>query len=1136
MSQSEDIDRLLAQLFRLGVRLEAKGDSLRAFGPKSALDGKLRQEIQDRKAEILATLAARKHRAGSAAAASIGTSDRPANPPLSFAQQRLWFLEQLQPGTSAYNLPLGFTIQGQLEPKALIATLDELIARHEILRTRYILDEGEAIQVIDEEVQLTVPVLDLRDQVDRERAVIAEIRSAAARPFDLAAEHPVRAAIHRVGDAHWVVLFTLHHIAADGWSLEILLREISTIYPAKLLGTEASLPDLPVQYADFAVWQRSDAHAQTLDQQLRYWRKQLDGHIPRLQLPTDHTRPRSQNFNGDFVEFEIDRHVADRLRQIGKTRGATLYMTLLAALNVQLLRYTGQRDILVGSPIANRQHAEVESLVGLFVNTLVIRSRLDPKDRFETLVDQVRETTLAAYDHQDLPFELLVEALAPDRDPGIHPLFQVKFRLENAPAQRLEMPGLTLERLRQETVSAKLDLSVDVYETDGGLAGAFEYDRDLFDRTTIERMSAQYAALLEVIASQPTAAIGSLSALTEAEITRQQREWNDSTKSYRDDACYHHLFEDQAAAHPDTLAVRFDDGCTHTDLTYDALNARANRLARRLIDEGVGPECVVAICLDRSPEMVVAMLAVLKAGGAYLPLDAEYPAERLEYMIEDAAVQLLVGGGQAPKLSGAKMIDLDRFDWSGDDPGNPDVALSPDNLAYLIYTSGSTGRPKGVTIAHRGLVNLTEDKIRKCDVRHGDCVLQFFSFSFDGSVPEFVMTLATGAHLLMAPAETMLPGPELADLLRRNDVTHITLTPSALTALPSGDYPALRMALVGGEAPSPELIREWSQGRNFINAYGPTETTVNASMVYCGNEHPVEPTILPSANKQLYVLDPDLQITPVGVVGELHIGGVGLARGYHNQPALTAERFIPNPFATGETGEHGIGAPPLLYKSGDLAAYLHDGRIKILGRVDHQTKLRGFRIELGEIERNLEAHPAVRAGVVAIREFGDDRRLVAYAVPKDAPVDPAEIRQFLASKLPHFMLPTTCVWIPELPRTSNDKLDSDALPMPNFTKAERREPRTETEALLVETFASVLALDRVGIDDDFFDLGGHSLLVTRLVALLQNRFDVEVTVMDLFDAPSASSLAQRIEQKQVIGRLVESDVEGADDDREEMAL
>ncbi|MBB82910.1 MAG: non-ribosomal peptide synthetase [Deltaproteobacteria bacterium] len=1136
MSQSEDIDRLLAQLFRLGVRLEAKGDSLRAFGPKSALDGKLRQEIQDRKAEILATLAARKHSAGSAASASIGTSDRPTNPPLSFAQQRLWFLEQLQPGTSAYNLPLGFTIQGQLEPKALIATLDELIARHEILRTRYVLDEGEAIQVIDEEVQLTVPVLDLRDQVDRERAVIAEIRSAAARPFDLAAEHPVRAAIHRVGDAHWVVLFTLHHIAADGWSLEILLREISTIYPAKLLGTEASLPDLPVQYADFAVWQRSDAHAQTLDQQLRYWRKQLDGHIPRLQLPTDHTRPRSQNFNGDFVEFEIDRHVADRLRQIGKTRGATLYMTLLAALNVQLLRYTGQRDILVGSPIANRQHAEVESLVGLFVNTLVIRSRLDPKDRFETLVDQVRETTLAAYDHQDLPFELLVEALAPDRDPGIHPLFQVKFRLENAPAQRLEMPGLTLERLRQETVSAKLDLSVDVYETDGGLAGAFEYDRDLFDRTTIERMSAQYAALLEVIASQPTAAIGSLSALTEAEITRQQREWNDSTKSYRDDACYHHLFEDQAAAHPDTLAVRFDDGCTHTDLTYDALNARANRLARRLIDEGVGPECVVAICLDRSPEMVVAMLGVLKAGGAYLPLDAEYPAERLEYMIEDAAVQLLVGGGQAPKLSGAKMIDLDRFDWSGDDPGNPDVALSPDNLAYLIYTSGSTGRPKGVTIAHRGLVNLTEDKIRKCDVRHGDCVLQFFSFSFDGSVPEFVMTLATGAHLLMAPAETMLPGPELADLLRRNDVTHITLTPSALTALPSGDYPALRMALVGGEAPSPELIREWSQGRNFINAYGPTETTVNASMVYCGNEHPVEPTILPSANKQLYVLDPDLQITPVGVVGELHIGGVGLARGYHNQPALTAERFIPNPFATGETGEHGIGAPPLLYKSGDLAAYLHDGRIKILGRVDHQTKLRGFRIELGEIERNLEAHPAVRAGVVAIREFGDDRRLVAYAVPKDAPVDPAEIRQFLASKLPHFMLPTTCVWIPELPRTSNDKLDSDALPMPNFTKAERREPRTETEALLVETFASVLALDRVGIDDDFFDLGGHSLLVTRLVALLKNRFDVEVTVMDLFDAPSASSLAQRIEQKQVIGRLVESDVEGADDDREEMAL
>ncbi|MEM9174225.1 MAG: amino acid adenylation domain-containing protein [Myxococcota bacterium] len=1136
MSQLDEIDRLLARLFRLGIKIEAVDDKLRVSGPTESLDAPLRDEIQRRKPELLAVLRSRS--VGDGDGPGIGSLARPETLPLSFAQQRLWFLEQLQPGTAAYNLPLGFVVEGQLEPKALIATLEAIVERHEILRTRYAAVDGDPIQIVDPGVKLDVPILDLRDRAANEDALTDAIRAAAARPFDLASEPPVRAAIHRVADARWVVLFTLHHIAADGWSLEILLREIGALYPAKLLGTPSALPDLPVQYADFALWQRSETHAAVLDRQLAYWREQLDGHIPRLQLPTDHPRPRNPSFDGDFVPFEVGPEVTAKLRAIGTDRGATLYMTLLAALNVQVLRYTNQRDILVGSPIANRRQPEVDGLVGLFVNTLVVRTRLDPAADFHALLDQVRRTTLSGYDHQDLPFELLVEALAPDRDPGIHPLFQVKFRLENAPAERLEMPGLTLERLPQGAIAAKLDLSVDVYETADGLTGAFEYDRALFDRETIERMAGQYEALLATIARRPEAAIGALSALTPAETRRQQREWNDSTKPYRDDACYHHLFEDEARRHPDQLAVRFDDG-TRTELTYGKVNARANRLARHLIERGVGPEQVVAICLDRSPDMVVAMLGVLKAGGAYLPLDAAYPVDRLEYMVEDAAVGFLIGGGRAPELAGAERIDLDRFEWDGGDPGNPDVALSPDNLAYVIYTSGSTGRPKGVTIAHRGLVNLTEDKIRKCDVRRGDCVLQFFSFSFDGSVPEFVMTLATGAHLLMAPADAMLPGPGLADLIRRNDVTHITLTPSALTALPSGDYPSLRLALVGGEAPSPELIREWSRGRNFINAYGPTETTVNASMVYCGNDHPVEPTILPSANKQLYVLDHDLQLAPVGVVGELHIGGVGLARGYHNQPALTAERFIPNPFATGRPGEGGVGAPPLLYKSGDLAAYLPDGRIKLLGRVDHQTKLRGFRIELGEIERTLEEHPAVHTGVVVIRTFGDDRRLIAYAVPKDEPVDPAEIRQFLASKLPHFMLPTTCVWISELPRTSNDKLDTDALPLPDFARTTRREPRTGTETLLAETFASVLALDAVGVDDDFFELGGHSLLVTRLVAQLGDRLSVELTVMDLFDAPSVSALAQRLEHKQVIGRLVAGSDDASsedDDDREEMAL
>ena len=1122
------IEELLADLFRRGIRLTEADGRLRLSGPEGELDAALRATLSRRKAEILKFL--RHHGADSGGPRMLSipvATPRPAALPLSFAQQRLWFLQQLPNRRAAYNLPLALRVDGRLDVAAFESSLEAIVARHEVLRTRYPTVDGAPVQEVLAEPRLDLESFDLRSSGDAEEAVRAAARAAALEPFDLATQRPLRVALYQIAESAWVVLFTLHHIAADAWSLQILLRELATLYTARLLRREGELPELPVQYPDFAIWQRSNATKDLLSSDLAYWRERLGGELQRLQLPTDFPRSRVETANGGVVEFRVDATTTRRLRQVGTRHSASLFMTLLAALNVLLYRYSGQRDLLVGTPVANRHRAEIETLIGLFVNTLVIRTRIDPRETFDELLRAVRARTLEANDHQDLPFDKLVEDLSPERDPSVSPIFQVKFRLENAPAETIELPGLTLRRLPHQVTPAKLDLSVDMYETADGLVGGFEYNRDLFEQATIARMAEQFVALLPRLAEKPDAPLGAVSVLTAQERRRQRDEWNASARPYRDDACYHHLFEAQVARNPDAVAAVFD-GETRTELTYSELDQRANRLAHALIARGVGPDCVVAICLDRSLEMVIAMLGVLKAGAAYLPLDASYPADRLEYMLADADVQVLVSSSALQLPTVDRRIDLDREELGEYSLENPSVPLTPDHLAYVIYTSGSTGRPKGTLIPHGGLVNLTEDKIRKCDVRPGDCVLQFFSFSFDGSVPEFVMTLAVGARLLLAPAATMLPGPGLRDLMLRNGVTHITITPSALASLPHHAYPDLRMVLVGGEAPSRELIQQWSRGRRFINAYGPTETTVNASMVHCGNGEPLEPTVRPSANKQLYVLDGDLQIVPVGAVGELHIGGVGLARGYLHQSALTAERFIPDPFT--HDGPAGV-----LYRSGDLASYLPDGRIRLLGRIDQQTKIRGFRVELGEVERVLEQHPQVRVGLVTIREHAGDRRLLAYGVShEETPAPATEVRQFLAEKLPRFMVPAAFTWLPELPLTPNGKVDFDALPCAIDARDVEKAPRDDNERRLAALFAEVLGLDAVGIHDNFFDLGGHSLLATRLVARLTERHGVDITVLDLFDAPSVAALAQRIEQKQHLERLL--DPVDRDEDREEIAL
>ena len=1131
------LETFLATLARQDIKLWLEGERLRCNGPEALLTDSFYAELKARKPEIVAFL---RQAQPQSAIPSLLPADRSGSLPLSFAQQRLWFLNQMQPDVAVYNLPMAIRVEGFLDVAALTHSLNQIFRRHEALRTRFITVDGQPTQVITAPAPVEIEQMDLQDGADPTEAVQQAAMAAAQTPFDLSQDPLLRITLLRLGEKQSVVLFTLHHIIADGWSLEILIRELALGYRAALMGQTATFPDLPVQYADFALWQRNWLQGDQLAQQLNYWQQQLEVTPPVLQLPTDFPRARVQTYRGAVEQFSLSVALSERLQTLAKQQSATVFMTLLAAFKVLLYRYTGQTDLVVGTPIANRHRAEVEGLIGLFVNTLVLRSHLSPQASFLALLDQVKTTTLAAYDHQDLPFEKLVEALQPERDLSHSPLFQVKFRLEHAPQETLNLPGLTFKRLPQAVTTAKLDLSVDLYETPNGIVGGFEYNCDLFQAATIQRLVAHFQTLLAAIVATPEQPLCELSMLTEAERQQQLGDWNDTQKPYRRETCFHSLFEAQVAQSPDAIALIYDDGTTPQQLSYTELNQRSNQLAHYLQSLGVGPETVVGICLDRSLNVIIAMLAVLKAGGAYLPLDPTYPLERLDYMLSDAQVRVLLTQQQFFLTTTAQRVDLDHDQtatWLQEQPlTNPVPTVGPEHLAYLIYTSGSTGNPKGVLIPQGGLVNLTEDKIRVCQVRPGDCILQFFSFSFDASIPEIIMALAAGAKLLLASAPLLLPGPDLQALIQRHRVTHITITPSALVSVPYDHFPELRMVLVGGEAPSPELVQTWSQNCLFINAYGPTETTVNASMVPCGNGHPIAPTLFPSTNKQLYILDDNLQLLPIGVPGELHIGGVGLARGYLNRPQLTAAKFIPNPFLTSSSGP----IAPTLYKTGDLATYLPDGRIKILGRIDNQTKIRGFRIELGEIERVLQAHPALKTSVVIAREENPGgKRLVAYGVPVDpndaTTATPTEIRQFVAETLPQYMVPSVFMWLPALPLTPNGKVDTNALPLPTVVSAQAQvAPRNPAEQAIAQIFVQVLSVASVGVYDDFFELGGHSLVATQLVAQLLQRFELEITVIDLFEAPTVASLAQRIAQKQRLAQMqrpIDSEAE-----REEIAL
>ncbi|NJO96370.1 MAG: amino acid adenylation domain-containing protein [Pleurocapsa sp. CRU_1_2] len=1079
--------------------------------------------------------------------------------PLSYAQSRLWFLEQLESESGVYNTGGAVRLVGVLDVAALAASLNEIVQRHEILRTTFAIANGQPIQVIAPTLTVTLPVIDLQQLPDqeREKEVQRLAIQEADRPFDLTEAPLLRVTLLKLGQTEHILLLTMHHIVFDGWSREVLVRELATLYENFSRGKYSPLPELPIQYADFAHWQRQRLQGEVLEQQLTYWKQKLADAPTVLELFTDRPRPAVQTFRGSTQFFELSPSLTQKLKQLSQKQGVTLFMTLLAAFQTLLYRYTNQKDICIGSPIANRNCHQIEPLIGFFVNTLVLRTDLSGNPSFQQLLDRVRQVALDAYAHQDLPFEVLVEQLQPERSLSYTPLFQVMFSLENAPSEPFALPGLTFDPLELDTGIAKFDLTLSMEETQQGLKGRFEYNTDLFDARRMTRTIEHWQNLLEVIVAAPEQRISELPLLSEAEQHQLLVEWNDTWAEYPLKQCIHQLFEEQVERSPDAVAVVYKD----ERLTYQELNSRANQLARYLKKLGVGSEILVGICVERSLEMIIGILGILKAGGAYVPLDPAYPKQRLVFMLRDAQVPVLLTQQSLLDVLSehkAKFVCLDT-DWKANAYGTASPIATEsqenlvnqtqsENLAYAIYTSGSTGTPKGVAIQHDSLVNYTETVCLEYELKPSDRILQFASIGFDVAAEEIFPCLVRGATLVLRTDEMLSSIPDFLQQCHCLGVTVLDLPTafwhqlaSQLTAtMPLPE--TLRLVIIGSESALPDRLKIWQQqvGQRvrLVNIYGPTETTIGATLCDLSRSIADETTVpigRPIRNVQAYILDSYLQLVPVGVPGELYIGGVGVARGYLNQPELTIERFIPNPFEKSEVTKALAACsqksevnsqfllptsyflPPTLYKTGDLARYRLDGNIEFLGRIDRQVKIRGFRIELEEIEAVMSQHPGIRETAIVVREDRPGNKcLVAYLVHKpQQTLTITELRSFLKEKLPEYMVPSIFMQLDALPLTPNGKVDRRSLPEPEQTRDELETayvaPRTPLEQQLAEIWAQVLGIETVGIHDNFFALGGHSLLITQLFAQMRDTFKVNLSLRGLFKEPTVANVAETIE-------------------------
>ncbi|HEX2094370.1 MAG TPA: amino acid adenylation domain-containing protein, partial [Longimicrobiaceae bacterium] len=1027
---------------------------------------------------------------------------QPGRFPVSFAQRRLWLVHQMEPESAAYNIPLALRVRGPLDLGVLRRSLAEVVRRHAVLRTRFEAAEPEPVQVVSPSLGVGLPVVDLRALTEsgRERELRRLAAAEADRPFDLAAGPLFRVTAVRLAEQEVVLLLTLHHVASDGWSMGVLVREVSELYAAFAAGLDSPLPELPMQYGDFAAWQRERLTGEVLEGQLAFWRDSLAGAPPLLELPTDRPRPATADARGGLHAFELPPALVPALRELARREEATPFMVLLSGWQALLARWSGQDDVVVGTPVAGRSRMEHEPLIGFFVNTLAIRARLSNAPTAREGVGRTRVAMLGALNHQDLPFERLVEELGVERSLGHAPVFQVTFALEAAGTEEpLRLGGARVEPLATRTRVIAFDLMLTLSESNGGISGMLEYRTDLWDGTTIERMAGHFRALLEGMASAPEARLAELELMDAAERRRVLEEWNATDRDYPAGSCVHDLFAAQAARTPDAVAVSWRGRPT----TYAGLDQRSNRLAHALRRRGVGPETRVGVCLSRTPDLLVALLGVLRAGGAYVPLDPAYPSERLGYMLEDAAIDLVLTesrlAGRLP--GGAAPLELDRLDLSAEPAVAPESGVGPENLSHVIFTSGSTGRPKGVMIRHASTVVLLHWLRENVSDEERASVLFSTSINFDVSVAEVFGTLCWGGKLVLA--ENAL---ELATL--DEPVVYASMVPSAAAELlRMGGIPAsVRTLNLGGEALPAELARAlYALGtvERVGNLYGPTEDTTYSTYSRVGPGAEQVHIGRPVANTRAYVLDAHLQPVPVGVVGELYLGGDGLARGYAGRPDLTAERFLPSPF--GPAGSR-------MYRVMDRARWRPDGVLEYFGRTDFQVKVRGFRIELGEIEAVLARHPAVREAVAVVWEAAPgDRRIVAYVTGEDP--SPAELRAHVGAHLPGYMVPSAMVALERFPLTPSGKVDRRALPAPERTADGTGYvgPGTPTEEILAGIWAEVLGTDRVGIHDDFFDLGGHSLLATRVVSRVRRALGVELPLRALFEAPTVAGLAGRVE-------------------------
>ncbi|MEE1805822.1 non-ribosomal peptide synthetase, partial [Streptomyces sp. BE133] len=1116
--QEEILCGVFAQV--LGVPSIGVDDDFFAYGGHSLLAVRLISRVRTVlgvevplrtlfEAPTVAALAAQLTGAG-AAQTALTPMERPARPPLSFAQRRLWFIGQLEGPSSTYNIPMGLRLTGALDRAALITALRDVIGRHEVLRTLFPVADGQPYQQV-----VGLDELAWEPEVARvtEEDLAAALAGAAEHVFDLASEVPVRATLFELAPEDHVLVVVVHHIATDGWSTGPLARDVSVAYAARREGRAPAWEPLPVQYADYALWQREllgderDPESM-LGRQVAYWRSALEGSPEELELPFDHTRPANASHRGHSVPVDIPAQVHARLVDVARAEGVTAFMVLQAALSMLLSRLGAGTDIPIGSPNAGRTDEALDDLIGSFVNTLVLRTDLSGDPTFREVLGRVRERSLAAFAHQDVPFERLVEELAPSRSMARHALFQVMLTLQNTSEAVLELPSLGARALTTGASKAKFDLDVivgEAFDDNGhpaGVRGFVTAAADLFEPATAERLVASLTQVLDALTAEPDTRLSAVPVLDDTERHRLLTEWNDTAADIAP-ATVPELFAAHVARTPDAAAVVADGA----ELTYAQLDAHANQLAHRLVERGVTPESVVAVCLERGTDLMVALLAVLKAGGAYMPIDPEYPADRIAYMLGDAAPALvLASAGTAGKVPAEALLVEEADGDAVDGPPHADLAVT--HPAYVIYTSGSTGRPKGVLVSHAGVASLVAGHVRYLGVGPGARVAQFASASFDTFGWEWLMALLSGSALVVIPREKRL-GEDLPVFLTEQRVTHATLPPAVLATLDENSIDPDTVLVVAGEACPPDAMARWARGRRLFNSYGPTETTVDATLWRCDPESAEVAIGTPVLNTEVYVLDEYLAPAPVGVAGEMYVTGAGLARGYLGRPDLTAERFVASPFAPGER----------MYRTGDRAKWTAAGQLVFAGRTDDQVKIRGFRIEPGEIRSVLTGHPMVAQAAVLVREDSPgDKRLVAYVVPADgasswSPSTTASVLALAADRLPEYMVPSAVVALDALPLTANRKLDRKALPAPDYpaSTAAGRGPSNVREELLCGVFAQVLGVPRVEADDDFFALGGHSLLAVRLAGRVRAVLGVDLDIRVLFDAPTVAGLAAELD-------------------------